>query len=1240
MKKALIIIPIVIVIAAATVLGLFAAGIIGGKKDAPVAYAVDGEAAETTVFKELSTDTFFDVLCDRDPSTSLGNYIVVYDNKGNKVPLKCDRQGNGVYRISARDGFKPRASYLVKSGVPFVAEQYKDLNSFIFMTKGEAEVEKVVVNEGIQTTALAETTVVPYEQNGKTYYKITLASPAEARYATGDVILSKKPAKDLFDDDLDLLYTGDIEGYAYNGMAAYVLLNDSEVVDGKEVLFCRLADVNEVVSEIDVYKTLTLDEANFSVNEALLQKALDESEFTAAVYEAAVEAFDLFSGKFEKTVKESPKMVAKFEYSVDTDKIQLDFYFTITLAKGMDVVFAVKNTINITPNVNCDYEMVGVTDFDLQLDLGVNIKTKTVCSIDMETSDAKLQAKDMEDFKKKFKDLVEGKTTEKAIVGTELPIYSYKYPIYCFVLGIEFGVDLNLGLKAQINFEYVYITDITAGVTYVNGEIDSYKSIETSSTAKDLVMLGKIRAEAGVYVKLTASLLEVAGVGFKVKTGAYAEIAGQLRLDMKAAMEDKTLHIIKGYYVTGGLYLALGFEVKAGITIPGIGWKGWEKYWEPARWDFPLFEYGSKYLVQSLVNKETNIEIYGKTAEIGTIKVNAFDLEKIADANQIDVGLDAFDFEYLDGAENYITITDGVVKVNPTVGTEFTAEVLITAKSDNYVKGKLVFHKAAVMPTCEVTELTFDKHDPEDVTFDVKKNQSLFITLNGNGITEQSRYVADGGAVTIFKDYLAGLDVGEHTFVYVTDKGRVTLTVNVIDKTPISAPVTQKKFSKGAPANVVFTLVLAGNKVTEIQGLEKGDYSVNSKGTLVIFSAVFEDKAVGSYDYKVVSTNESELDLTVTVEDDRLPALYEKSYVFAKNAGVKNDVTVTFESYCYDVIGVEGHGITADDQVVDKNSVRIGKDFLAKLDRGTYDFKVKFNGATGNEYRAFSVKILDNAVIIAGSSVATFDKNKPADVQYSVFASAAVSLTGKGKNIGSSDYTVSGSVVTISKAYLAGLEVGEYTFVARAGSSTVDLALTVIDTTAPEIESAQGGVLTIEYDKAQSGDRFFEIMLGSATFEELDGYGVVSGGQYVVSKNESKGTTKVTLREAYLNSLRSGTYQYNVITSVNVSTLIVKISDSRKPESGSETGISYRIGSGKDVVVQFNNYEHDVKAISVVNGNDFSLFEDADFDAATGTLTLRKAYLSGLQENSYVTLMLTFDDAAETVLSITLAIIA
>ena len=158
MKKLLIIVPIVIVVAAATVLGLFAAGVFGKNIEEPVAYAVDATKSEPGVFKGFGTDAYFDIRADRDPSTSLDNYVIVRDNKGNKVPLKSTRQGDGVYRISARDGFKARSSYQIwATGATFAAEEYAGLDTFIFMTTGE-EKEVVTVNPGGEFNACGKAT--------------------------------------------------------------------------------------------------------------------------------------------------------------------------------------------------------------------------------------------------------------------------------------------------------------------------------------------------------------------------------------------------------------------------------------------------------------------------------------------------------------------------------------------------------------------------------------------------------------------------------------------------------------------------------------------------------------------------------------------------------------------------------------------------------------------------------------------------------------------------------------------------------------------------------------------------------------------------------------------------------------------------------------------------------------------------------------------------------------------------
>ena len=286
MKKLLIIIPIVIVVAAATVLGLFATGVLG-KKDEPVAYAVEASKSEPGVFKGLGVDAAFKVKADKQlGDKNIGNYVSIHNSKGDPVDLSVKKvEGEeGVYSVKASYGFKPRSSYQiwVKLNAAFVEEQYAGLKTFIFMTGGE-EKEVVAIRDVVKETSLAGTVVEPDVVGEETYYNIVLAEAAEQRYQPGDVILAKKPAEGIFSDELAPLYTGDIPGYAYNGMAAYYVLRTSEVVDGKEEIYCRLAEINEVVSELDIYKTLQINEDNFSVNEELLQQALENSEFTAAV---------------------------------------------------------------------------------------------------------------------------------------------------------------------------------------------------------------------------------------------------------------------------------------------------------------------------------------------------------------------------------------------------------------------------------------------------------------------------------------------------------------------------------------------------------------------------------------------------------------------------------------------------------------------------------------------------------------------------------------------------------------------------------------------------------------------------------------------------------------------------------------------------------------------------------------------------------------------------------------------
>ena len=79
MKKVLIIIPIVIIVAAATVLGLFAAGIIGHKSEEPVAQAYSNSATEVVYFGDRQNE-------DESTWTPVNVGITVSDQASSWIP--------------------------------------------------------------------------------------------------------------------------------------------------------------------------------------------------------------------------------------------------------------------------------------------------------------------------------------------------------------------------------------------------------------------------------------------------------------------------------------------------------------------------------------------------------------------------------------------------------------------------------------------------------------------------------------------------------------------------------------------------------------------------------------------------------------------------------------------------------------------------------------------------------------------------------------------------------------------------------------------------------------------------------------------------------------------------------------------------------------------------------------------------------------------------------------------------
>ncbi|WP_040950038.1 X2-like carbohydrate binding domain-containing protein [Gorillibacterium massiliense] len=219
--------------------------------------------------------------------------------------------------------------------------------------------------------------------------------------------------------------------------------------------------------------------------------------------------------------------------------------------------------------------------------------------------------------------------------------------------------------------------------------------------------------------------------------------------------------------------------------------------------------------------------------------------------------------------------------------------------------------------------------------------------------------------------------------------------------------------------------------------------------------------------------------------------------------------------------------VSGTDYTVSSTTVTINKSYLATLAVGTVNLTFDFSAGTDP---VLAVTVVDTTTTTSNSTItpttATFDKNTANQ------ANIAVTMTLNGntlsgiKNgtaslVSGTDYTLSGTTVTINKSYLATLAVGtvNLTFDFSAGTDPA-LAVTVVDTTTTTSNSTITPT-TATFDKktANQANIAVTMTLNGNTLSGIKNgtASLVSGTDYTVS-----GTT-VTINKSYLATLAVGT---------------------------------------------------------------------------------------------------------------------
>ncbi|ULO10558.1 S-layer homology domain-containing protein [Paenibacillus sp. 19GGS1-52] len=418
------------------------------------------------------------------------------------------------------------------------------------------------------------------------------------------------------------------------------------------------------------------------------------------------------------------------------------------------------------------------------------------------------------------------------------------------------------------------------------------------------------------------------------------------------------------------------------------------------------------------------------------------------------------------------------------------------------------------------------------------------LTLNGNtlsgianGVTPLvlgTDYTVSGTTVTISKDYLATQPVGTTSLTFTFSAGATqTLAITVSDTTPLNSVITPAigSFDKktSAQADVTTTLTLNGNTLIGIANgvtpLVLGtDYTVS--GTTVTISKdylVTQPVGITSLTFTFSAGASQTLAITVSDTTPLNSVITPATGSFDKKTSAQADVTTTLTLNSNTLSGI-ANGVTplvlGTDYTVSGTTVTINKAYLATQPVGTTSLTFTFSaGATQTLVITVSDTTPLNSVITPATG--SFDKKTSAQ------ADVTTTLTLNGNTlIGiangvtplvlGTDYTVSGTTVTISKDYLATQPVGttSLTFTFSAGA-TQTLVITVSDSTVvlpgvPLVQSAIAGNAQVSlswsavegssgykiYQSLTSGTYGNEVATVSGSVYSYNATGLINGTKY------------------------------------------------------------------------------------------------------------------------------------------------
>ncbi|MGI5866314.1 MAG: X2-like carbohydrate binding domain-containing protein [Syntrophaceticus schinkii] len=435
----------------------------------------------------------------------------------------------------------------------------------------------------------------------------------------------------------------------------------------------------------------------------------------------------------------------------------------------------------------------------------------------------------------------------------------------------------------------------------------------------------------------------------------------------------------------------------------------------------------------------------------------------------------------------------------------------------------------ATSATISPTTAFFDKKagSQADVTTTITWNSATNVTAVKKGdaaLTVNTDYTVAGNTLTIKKEYLAALAVGDVALTIVFDKGdAAALNISVSDTTPVTYTLTLSgdglTSDPGAGAiteNTSVTITVtptAGKQVATftVNGIDKKAELVNSKYTFTIIedttvAVTYED--IPPVKYAITVANVTGGTATVTTNP-------------ANEAAAGTTVTVS-------IAGIEAGKQFKSITVTDADSGAVAITTVTAGESYTFTMPAKAVTVTV----AVAVEAIPVVSAAINPTTASFDKKAAAqgDVTTTITWNSATNVTAVKKGdavlMANTDYTVEGNTLTIKKAYLAGQAVGDVALTIEFDKGdAAALTITVSDST---VTNATINPTTVNFDKKAGSQAD---VTATITWNSATNVTAVKKGDAALTANTDytvAGNT-LTIKKEYLAALAVGDVALTIV---------------------------------------------------------------------------------------------------------------